>query len=130
MDFDALHRVIKKGDVIALRRELDAGLDPNLRNRLAWTLLMLCAMEGDTQLAELLISRGANLDSENDFGETALSLAAHGGHTSFVKMLISMGASVDSRPHGCSLEQWLKGSSGLPEQKIAEILAIIKAQSR
>lgn len=80
MTFNEVHRVIKIGDLVSLRVELDAGLNPSLSNQFSWPLLMLAAMEGNTAIGELLVSSGAELDTINDFGETALSLAAHGEH--------------------------------------------------
>jgi ankyrin repeat protein len=123
--FDEAHRLIKKGDLVSLRHELDRGLSPNLSNQFSWTLLMLAALEGDTSMGELLISRGALLDTTNDFGETALSLAAHGGHAPFIRILLAKGASTDCRPHGHSLEDWLKIASGLPQGKIASVLDLL-----
>lgn len=123
--FNALHRVIKKGDLATLRNELSSGVSPNLSNRFSWTLLMLAAIEGNTSIGELLVSRGAALDSTNDFGETALSLAAHKGHTPFVRLLLTNRASVDCRPHGFDLEDSLRGTSGVPQDKITLILDLI-----
>jgi ankyrin repeat protein len=88
---------------------------------------VLAAIEGNTSVGELLISRGAALDRTNDFGETALSLAAQQGHPSFVRVLLESGASRMCRPHGHSLEDWVKISSGLPPDKIASILDLINA---
>jgi len=125
MTFDEAHRLIKKSDVVSLRHELDEGVSPNFSNQFSWTLLMLAAIEGNTNIGELLISRGAALDKTNDFGETALSLAAHGGHASFIRLLLAHGASTGCRPHGHSLEDWLKIASGLPQDKIASILNLL-----
>jgi ankyrin repeat protein len=94
-------------------------------NQFSWTLLMLAAMEGDTPIGELLVSRGAALDLTNDFGETALALAAHGGHARFVQMLLAKGAWRDCRPHGQSLQDYVKYGSGLPQERIASILDLI-----
>jgi len=116
MDFEELHRVIKRGDTIALRKSLDEGLDPNLSNKYSWTLLMLAALEGNTQLGELLISRGADVNKWNFFG-TALLCAAHKGHLSFVELLLKNGASKNCAPESSSLEWWLS-YSGLSIQKI------------
>jgi ankyrin repeat protein len=130
MTFNELHRLIKKGDLVSLRHELDMGLSPNLSNQFSWTLLMLAGLEGNTSIGELLISSGASLDTTNSFGETALSLAAHGGHAPFIRLLLANGASTDCRPHGHSLEDWLKIASGLPPEKVASILHLLNDNSR
>jgi hypothetical protein len=121
MTFEEIHLLIKRGDVIALRRELDSGLDPNLSNKHSWSLLMLAALEGNTQLGDLLISRGADVNKRNKLGNTALSLAAHKGFLSFVQLLLDRGAS----PRMVS-RSWLMVASGLPEKKIVAILDLIK----
>src|SRR5215470_14648910 len=100
MTFDEAHRVIKRGDLNRLRNELDGGLSPNLCNQYSWTLLMLAAMEGNTNIGRLLIERGADLDGRNSHRDTALSLAAHTGHPSFVKLLLDTGASLECYPFG------------------------------
>jgi len=122
MTNEEVHRLIKKGDLVSLRHELDGGMSPDLSNQFSRTLLMLTALEGNTAIGELLISRGAAIDKANDFGETALSLAAHGGHTQFIKVLLAHGAATHCRPHGTTLEDWMRAASGLPQDKIREIL--------
>ena len=125
MTFDDAHRFIKRGDIASLRSSLDEGASPDLSNRFSWTLLMLAALEGNTPIGELLISRGAAPNRGNDFGETAVSLAAHGGHAPFIRLLLQNGASTDCRPHGHCLKEWVKVSSGLPENRLASILELL-----
>jgi ankyrin repeat protein len=124
--FDEAHRLIKKGDIIAIRQALDGGLDPNLSNRFSWTLLMLAGLEGNLKIGELLISRGAAIDEVNDFGETALSITAQQLHAPFVQFLLSKGASKDCRPHGHSLVDWITIASGLSTDRKFRILALIQ----
>jgi ankyrin repeat protein len=126
MTNDEAHRLIKKGDLVSLRQELDGGMSPDLPNKFSWTLLMLAALEGNIAIGELLISRGANVNKTNDFGETALSLAAHRGHTGFIRILLEHGASTHCRPHGTTLENWMEVASGLPQEKIRSILDLMK----
>jgi ankyrin repeat protein len=125
MTFKEGHKLIKKGDAVSLRHALDEGVSPNLANQFSWTLLMLAALEGNMIIGELLISRGAILDTTNDFGETALSLAAHAGHLPFIRLLLANGASMNCHPHGHSLEDWIRFTSGLPKDKIESVLALL-----
>ena len=107
MTFDEASRVIKRGDIVHLRKELEEGLSPNLCNQYSWTLLMIAAMEGDTSIGRLLIEKGADLDRRNNHRDTALSLAAHTGHPSFVRLLLEKGASLECYPFGDSIVIWL-----------------------
>jgi ankyrin repeat protein len=125
MTFNEVQRLIKNGDLSSLRHELDGGLSPSLSNQSSWTLLMLAATEGNTAIGELLVSRGAELDTINDFGETALSIAACGGHTPFIQVLLANGASINCHPHGHDLQDWIRIASGLHKYKIASILELI-----
>jgi hypothetical protein len=107
MTFDKASKLIKKGDVIRLRNELQDGLNPNLCNQYSWTLLMVAALEGNTSIGTLLIEGGADVDKRNRFRETALSLAAHSGHPSFVRLLLRSGASLECYPFGNTFDDWL-----------------------
>jgi ankyrin repeat protein len=129
MTFDTLHKFIKRGDIFSVRQELDAGVNPNFTNQFGWSLLMSAALEGNTSIGELLLSRGAEVDAKNNFGETALSLAAHRGHLPFIRVLLANGAATDYSRNGASLENWLRAGSGLSESKIASILTLIKGQT-
>jgi ankyrin repeat protein len=107
MTFDECHRATKKGNIVELRRAIDAEeVDPSLSNHFSWTLLMMAALKGNTAIAELLLERGAAVKSANDFGETALSLSAHKGNVPLVPMFLQHGASPEARPHGTNLRAW------------------------
>jgi uncharacterized protein len=81
--FNKAHRLTKKGDIIAIRSLLDEGLDPNLTNRHGWTFLMLAALHGRTDVADLLVSRGADPTKVNKFGDSPASLAKLKKHRRF-----------------------------------------------
>jgi ankyrin repeat protein len=61
--FEQLHRRVKRSDLMAIRKALDDGLDPNSANRFGWTLLMLAAANGTRSIGQLLISAGADVTS-------------------------------------------------------------------
>jgi ankyrin repeat protein len=106
MTFAEAKKLIKKGDVIRLRKELRDGLNPNMANQYSWTLLMVAALEGNTSIGSLLIESGAELDRRSNFRDTALSLAAHTGHPSFVALLLTGGASLECYPFGDTFDVW------------------------
>jgi ankyrin repeat protein len=125
MTFDEAHRLIKRGQVASLEKEIPNSLDPNATNQFGWTLLMLTALEGNTKIGAFLLAQGADVAALNNFGENALSLAAHKGHLPFVKLLKAHGASSAVWPHGHALEEWLRMASGLPESKIDAIMQVV-----
>ena len=113
--FEHLHRLIKKGDVIAVRELLASGVDANLRNRCGWTPLMLAASEGHTPIVSLLLSEGADVQAVNDFGASALAYAALRGKRRTIQALLDAGASLDVRPHGASLLEFAGSGDGSEE---------------
>ena len=94
-----LHKAAREGDADRVRKLLDAGADVNVRNankgRLQYTPLHWAAYYGHLEIAELLISRGADLDAEDPAYSTPLYLAAEEGHPKVVEFLISKGAEVN-----------------------------------
>ena len=78
--FEDIHRLIKVGDRIGVRAWLSEGGDANLRNRFGWSLLMLAALHGRTDVAEDLLAAGADAHVTNDFGNTAVGLARLKSH--------------------------------------------------
>src|SRR5438067_9665286 len=85
--FHSAHRLVKRGDLIAMRHALESGLDPNLTNRFGWTLLMLVALHGRSDFAQLLISCGADPARKNKFGDSASGLASHKGFRHLASVL-------------------------------------------
>jgi len=126
MTFEEAHYCIKRGDIALLTRFLDPALNPHLSNQFLWTPLMLAAVEGNTAIGKVLVSRGAKIDVINEFGDCALSLAAHKGHLAFAKWLLDLGASKQCRQHGWDLNEWIKQTSGLPAERIASVLDLLR----
>jgi len=61
-----------------------------------WTPLMQASLDGFADVCELLIQRGAGINTQTDHDkETALHLAAGGGHLETVTVLVKKGASLD-----------------------------------
>jgi ankyrin repeat protein len=123
MTFDEASKLIRKGDIIGLRKELRDGLSPNMASQYSWTLLMIAALEGNTSIGSQLIESGAELDRRNESHETALSLAAHTGHPSFVGLLLTGGASLECHPFGNIFDDWLNWACqyGRCSEKIREL---------
>jgi hypothetical protein len=86
---------VENGDVRAARNWLDEGLPPDFRADRIGTGLMIAAWEGNLEMMELFVSRGANVNRANAHEETALMLAAWRGQLEAVKWLLDRGARLD-----------------------------------
>lgn len=86
------------GDIEQARAWLDAGLDPNTQGDRIGSGLMVAAWEGNLDLMELFVRRGADIDRSNRRGETALMHAAWKGQIEAVRWLLANGARVEREP--------------------------------
>lgn len=94
----AFVNALELGDVAQARSWLDAGLPVNFAGSRIGNGLMIGAWEGNLELMELFLSRGANLDAVNDNGESALALAAWRGQKAAVAWLLERGAKINAGP--------------------------------
>ncbi|MBI5203673.1 MAG: ankyrin repeat domain-containing protein [Nitrospirae bacterium] len=86
----------ERGDIKAVTELLNKGTDVNVKvGRYGWTALMYATNEGRTDIAKLLIDKGADVNVKNESGWTALILAAYPGRTDIAKLLIDKGADID-----------------------------------
>lgn len=86
---------IEAGDVQSAREWLDQGLDPNFMADRIGTGLMIGAWEGNLEMMNLFLSRGADINRANAEGEQALMLAAWQGHAEAVRWLLARGAQLN-----------------------------------
>jgi ankyrin repeat protein len=83
---------VTRGDVEAVRAQLDAGTDINARDRYGQTALMLAARSGNQEVVEALIAHGADLDVTAKYNLSAVMLAVLAGHPKIVRALAQAGA--------------------------------------
>jgi uncharacterized protein len=78
----------------AARLLLEAGADPRAaaRNPMRVTALHAVAAARLTEVARLLLDRGAEIDARQQAGYTALHAAAQHGDTELVELLLARGA--------------------------------------
>ncbi|XP_034914514.1 uncharacterized protein [Populus alba] len=113
----ALHRAARRGDldlVCMLARE---GYDVNASDGDGYTPLMLAAREGHGKVCELLISRGAQCDIENERCETALSLAMKNGYKNEAEHVILDELSRQLVLEGNRVKKHIKCGKGAPHYK-------------
>lgn len=82
-----------EGNITAIQQHIKAGTDINgLEPAGGSTPLMVAAMYGQQDAADILISNGAKLEAKNAHGSTALHMAAFFCYPGIVKSLLEKGA--------------------------------------
>jgi len=106
-------RAIEHVDRVQLQALLDSGLSTETKNSNGLTLLNFAAAHDRLDICELLVARGASIDSTCDDGDTPLCRAVIGGFLTLSKFFLQHGASATSRtPDGHSLLQLAATGSG------------------
>lgn len=149
-------KAIQDGDLEAVQKALDEGIDVNTKLEHGRTPLILAATYGHLDLVKLLVEEGAAVNATSEYGETALMTAIYSPE--IVKFLIEKGADINAQDkngitalmnaasYGKSdvvrilidncADVGLKGNGGETAQLLAElqnhnhIVTIIKAAKR
>ena len=109
-----IHDAVRAGDIEAVRRELAAGVSPDLEeiSNYNYTPLMVAASNDQLEITLLLIEAGADVDQAASIF-TPLIIACHRGNEAIIAALLAAGASVSRRVslhHG--------GQSSLPVERV------------
>jgi ankyrin repeat protein len=96
-EWEAAARAGNRAELEAL---LQAGADPNARDRYGQTALMLAAHAGHGEAVRALIAAGADLDVSAKFGLTATMLAVVQGHGAVARALAEAGADLHATGSG------------------------------
>jgi ankyrin repeat protein len=87
----ALNYAVEKDYLEIVKYFIEAqGLDVNAKNSLDWTPLQSAAFHGRFNIVQYLISKGANLNTENKAGKTALNYAVEKAYLEIVKYFIEV----------------------------------------
>ena len=116
---------VGSGDIETVKQQLAKGADINAQGgEYGITPLSWAALLSQTQTAELLIQRGANVNSKNRDGSTSLHSAAFLGRHEIATLLVQKGADVNARNNeGTTAMDALKTDWGTV-QFIAQLLQI------
>ena len=86
------------GDLAAVKRALTDGADPTAQDpQSGSTMLSIAALMGHTEVVELLLEQGADINAKSRDGGTALHSAAFLGRVETVKRLLEKGADTTLR---------------------------------
>ncbi|KAL5994376.1 hypothetical protein ACLOJK_024426 [Asimina triloba] len=95
VDMDGPYRLLYcsgKGDKDGVLQEIEKGVSPNLADYDKRTALHLASCEGCTQIVDLLIDKGADVNSVDRWGRTPLSDARSFRHEDICRILEKRGA--------------------------------------
>ena len=88
---------IKSNNVKEVRRLLAAGADIHGKDDHGAEPLILAAVSGSKEIAELLIARGADVNVREQSGFTPLHGASYQSHSEVAELLVRKGAEVNAR---------------------------------
>ncbi|MFC1855687.1 ankyrin repeat domain-containing protein [Thermodesulfobacteriota bacterium] len=84
---------VKQGKLNLIKVFLDAGMDPNSRDRSEGaTVLMMMTKKGNTKVVKMLVDAGADVNAVNNSGDTALLTAVSANKNDIVELLLKGGA--------------------------------------
>ena len=90
------------------------------KDRLLGNALQAASESGHGDIVQLLLDRGADINTESEEHGNALHAASHWGHTEIVKLLIEKGANVNAQ--GTEHANALQAASERGHEKIVELL--------
>jgi ankyrin repeat protein len=83
------------GDLQAVNRLVDSGVDVNQVGLFDWSALMFTSCFGHVAIVKFLLENNAYLHGRDSDGNTSLIWAARRGHVEVLKLLVERGAILD-----------------------------------
>src|SRR5438105_8051700 len=94
--FDNVARAVAHNDAAQVRQMVGSGGNPNQVDDDGRTGLQIAAVNGNLQIAAILIKAGAHLDTRDRLGNTALHYATDRNRDEMAQLLLDVGAPVDA----------------------------------
>ena len=91
-----IHKAAFDGNIKAVKRQLNAGVDANAQTRSENTPLHAAAYQGHSDVVELLIANGADANASDVRGWIPLHAAVDQGHAVVADLLIVKGADLNA----------------------------------
>ena len=103
-DILLLISAIKNGDFNTAKAFLESNpnLDLDQRDNEGNNALITAYKMGHTEMVQLLLANGANINAQDKNGWTILMMAAYKGHTKIVRSLLANGANINAQ----NKDQW------------------------
>jgi ankyrin repeat protein len=83
---NALHCVVRWGDLAATKALIDAGIDVNKAGDLGYTPLHVACVQGNAEMVKILIDGGADVFALSE-GDAPFTTARLGGHDDICELL-------------------------------------------
>jgi uncharacterized protein len=93
--WDNVARAAAQNDAVKVRELVGSGNNPNEDDENGRTGLQIAAINGNLQIAAILIKADAHLDVKDRLGNTALHYAADRNQVEMAQLLLDVGAAVD-----------------------------------
>ena len=120
----SIHEATEVGNIEVVEQHLAAGTDVDTKNENGFTPLHIAVSKGYKEVAELLVTNGADVNTK-DNGSTPLHKAAQFGHKAIVELLINKVADVNAK--GELGETPLHSAAADGEKEIVELLIVAGA---
>ena len=119
---DQLLSKVLERDVNTVRQLLSEGADVNYINEQGKFALRFASKNGDIDMVEVLLTRGAQIDLQdsNHLGSSALYEASSNGHIDVVELLLKHGANIDIQKNNGTTPLFIACEKG--HFKVAELL--------
>ena len=105
MNAAVFHQAVADGDATRVKFLINLGQQArvNQRNKQGYTSLQQSCKDGRYEVADVLLSHGANIAATDKQGRTALHLASTGGYLDIVKLLIASCADINIKDNDGNL---------------------------